>query len=491
MKKFSKYIFASLLVLSLGACEEYLDINTNPGTPIDAPIEALFPAAVASSAGQIGGWYQILGGLWSQYWTQSNAANQYKRYDGFNIVASDYDNLFNEIYSGALNDFHRVLTKAEEEESWNFYLMATVMQAYVFQMMADLYDQVPYSEAFEGNEGVFNPHYESGELIYADLLTRIDAALAKDLTDQEIKGSADFLFGGDMTNWKQFANTLKLKLFLRQCYANPTEAQAGVTALLGNADGFLGMDAAMTQFVDQASRSNPLYESDQRQLNTNSNLKASYTFMSWLEASADPRIDALFHPPAAGGVHASLYQGDYEVPSTVIDPTTISRALIQATDPVYFVSLAESHFLQAEAELRYGTAGNVKAQYDAGILAGFARLGFDGSAFIAPGGAYEFPAAGDMETKLKAIMTHKWACLAGAQNLEMFFETNRTGYPAQSAVTADDINYVPGELTYPVNAVLPVGSRPKRLLFPDIEKTRNENIPAEVPITTKVWWDQK
>ena len=490
MKKFSKYIFASLLVLSLGACEEFLDVNTNPGTPSDAPIEAIFPAAVASSAGQIGGWYQILGGLWSQYWTQSNAANQYKRIDGFNIVASDYDNLFNEIYSGALNDFQRVLTKAEEEESWNFNLMATVMQAYVLQVMADLYDRVPYTEAFQGDKGVLNPNYDSGESIYTDLLARIDAALAKDLDDQEIKGSADFLFGGDMTSWKQFANTLKLKMYLRQCYANPSVAQAGVTALLADANGFLGTDAAMTQFIDQASRSNPLYECDQRQLNTNSNLKASYTFMSWLEANFDPRLDELFRLPASG-THGSLVQGNYEIPSTVIDPTTISRALISPTDPVYFISAPESHFLQAEAELRYGIPGNVKAHYDAGILAGFARFGLDGSLFIAPGGFYAYPAAGDMETKLKAIMTQKWAALAGAQNLEMFFELNRTGYPAQSAVPADDVNYVPGELTDPVNTVLTGGARPKRLLFPDIEKQRNENIPAEVPITTKVWWDQK
>ncbi len=489
MKKISKYFLVSILVIALGACEEYLDINTDPNNPSDAPVEAVFPAAVASSAGQVGGYYQILGGLWSQYWTQSNAANQYKRYDGFNIVASDLDFIFTELFSGALNDYQRVLEKAEEEESWNFYLMATVMQAYVFQVLADLYDQVPYTEALKGDEGLLNPNYLGGQEIYDDLIARIDMALGNDLDAQEIKGSADFLFSGNMTAWKQFANTLKLKMYMRQCYARPTVAEDGITDLMADPAGFLTRDAAMTQFIDEPSRSNPLYESDQRQLNTNTNLRASHTFMSWLESNADPRIDALFHLPVTG-THEALLQGNYEVPSTEIDPTSISRALIKPTDPVYFISTAESYFLQAEAELRYGTPGNVKSLYDAGVMAGFARLGFDGSSFIVSGGAYEFPSSGDFETRLKAIMIQKWAALAGAQNLEMFYELNRTGYPEQSDVTGDVPSYVPGTLTDPVNSVLPAGQRPKRLLFPDVEKQRNDNIPDQVPITTEVWWDQ-
>ena len=48
MKKVIKYIFVSLLVMSFGSCEEYLDVNDPPGSPSDAPIEAIFPAAVAT-----------------------------------------------------------------------------------------------------------------------------------------------------------------------------------------------------------------------------------------------------------------------------------------------------------------------------------------------------------------------------------------------------------------------------------------------------------
>ena len=31
---------------------------------------------------------------------------------------------------------------------------------------------------------------------------------------------------------------------------------------------------------------------------------------------------------------------------------------------------------------------------------------------------------------------------------------------------------------------------PKRIVFPDNERSRNTNTPAQVPITTPVWWGQ-
>jgi len=35
---------------------------------------------------------------------------------------------------------------------------------------------------------------------------------------------------------------------------------------------------------------------------------------------------------------------------------------------------------------------------------------------------------------------------------------------------------------------LAAGQLPRRLVFPDVEKNRNSNTPAIVPIQTGVWW---
>ena len=491
MKKIIKFNTAILIILLLNACsKDFLDVNVDPNNPSSATPELVFPAAVLSAAGQIGGYYNIVGGIWSQYWTQNNASNQYKNYDGFSIQPTDLNGNFTELYAGCLNDLRFVKEKSKEASNWSFYLMATVMEAYTFQFLADVYDQIPFTEACQGATGIFTPKYNTGQEVYDGIVARIDTALIKDLNASTVKdpGDADFLFGGDMDSWIQFANTLKLKIFLRQAYARPSIAQAGVTALYTAGGNFLGQDAAVTQFIDEAGKSNPLYESDQRQLNTDQNLKASMTFFSWLASTADPRLAKLYIPGSGG--QKAMEQGDFNQPTTVLIATTVSRALLHAVDPVYFVSEAESYFLQAEAVLRGWGTGNVKTLYDAGVTAAFAKYGLDASALIDVDGDYEYPAAGTTEAKLKAIIIQKWASMAGSQGMEAFFEHNRTGYPEYSTVRATNVAYKPGQFCYPINGVT-AGSWAKRLLFPDTEKSRNPNTPAQIPITTKVWWDKK
>jgi len=498
MRKITTYIFSLAMLTSLWGCEnDYLDVNVDPNNPpaeVGTP-ELIFPSAVASTAVRVGGEYAVLGGMWSQHWTQSNAANQYKSVDQYNITSSSYNGAFSEMFSGALNDYTFVINKAEEDENWIFYLMGTVMKAYNYQIMVDLYDQLPYDEAFQGDANL-TPVYEGGQAIYAKLIASIDNALTKDFSvgTNTVPGKKDFLFEGDLTKWKQFANTLKLKMYLRMINAAPAEAQAGVTALFANGIGFLNMDAAMTQFEDAPDKSNPFYEYNFRQLNVATNLRASNTLMSYLVDNSDTRLDAIYK--AGSGGQFALYQGQFNASSTEIDPNVPSVAKQSPIEPVRFISAAESYFMQAEAIARYGVSGDAKAMYDAGVTAAFGQFSFDtqydeyeldATPFIAAGGVYEFPSAGSLEEKVESIITQKWVSCVGSHSLESFFEQNRTGYPKVSSVPGDDNSYVPGQFTYSLEGVTG-GLFPKRLVFPDVEINRNPNTPAKVAVTEKVWW---
>ena len=75
-----------------------------------------------------------------------------------------------------------------------------------------------------------------------------------------------------------------------------------------------------------------------------------------------------------------------------------------------------------------------------------------------------------------------------SHSLEAFFEHNRTGYPRYSAVYSNVAGYIPGQFVYPKNGVTN-GQFAKRLIFPDIERSKNPNTPPEEPVTKKVWWD--
>jgi hypothetical protein len=355
------------------------------------------------------------------------------------------------------------------------------MKAYTVQVLVDLYDMIPYSEALQGQTNL-QPKFDDGYSVYNALLSEIDSALGRDFRSTTLNATdatADLIFEGDMDNWERFANTLKLKMYLRMVNAKAAEAEAGIKAMYASNANFLVTGAGITVFEDNPNYSNPFYEQNIRRLNTNNNLRASETFVSWLRQNNDPRIVSYFGSTNPGTVH----QGDFANPTPAYG--TAAVFVQHATDPVWFISEAESYFMQAEARERYFAGAGAKALYDAGVTAAFEQLGLAPGALLT--GAYAYPTTGTFQQKLEAIIVQKWASFPGTHDLEGFFEKNRTGFPKTSPVYSTDPTYVPGQLVYSKNGVTG-GAFPKRLLFPDIERARNRNTPAEVPITTKVWW---
>ena len=144
--------------------------------------------------------------------------------------------------------------------------------------------------------------------------------------------------------------------------------------------------------------------------------------------------------------------------------------------------------MQAEALERYFGGTGAKAEYDAGVVASFARNGDNAAPFLASGGNYAYPQSGSFDDKLEAIIVQKWASLPGSHAIEAFFERNRTGYPQTSTVYSTSSGYIPGRIVYSKTGITN-GLFPKRLIFPDLETSRNSNAPADQPLTAKVWWD--
>ncbi|KIO76459.1 hypothetical protein TH53_14530 [Pedobacter lusitanus] len=496
MKKIfnKKVAVVSLLVLSLG-CKKSLDINQSPNYPPveSATMETLFPAAVLSTAGRVGGDLSIVCGMWAQYWTQNNNSSQFRNVDTYDLQSASafVDGPYTQLYAGGLYDYTTGLALANTSKNYRYKLMYTVMKAYTYQVLVDLYDKVPYSEAFQIGT-ILQPKFDDGYTIYQALIKDMDDALSKDYrtgpwTDEQ--RATDFVFGAEELKevqfdyWEKFANTLKLKMYLRMVNAKPAEAEAGIRALYGANAKFLDISAQVNLFVNVPNKSNPFFEYNFRRLNTPDNLKASATFTSWLDKNADPRAKVYF---GVDNPVPSINQGDYLNGSTHPEYNDAVNVVVKANDPVPFISAAESYFMQAEALERYFGGAGAKDMYDKGVAAAFAQVKITPPASLLV--TYAYPATGNFETKLEAIITQKWASMFGSHGLEAFFEQNRTGYPKISAVYSDDPAYIPGQIVYAPNGVTGEGNFPRRFVFPDSEVRRNSNTPAAVPITTKVWW---
>lgn len=490
--KYSVLIAGFLGILGTG-CKKTLDINQSPNVPgLDQGTPQLvFPAAVMGTVARVGGDLAILGAIWGQYGTQSALSSQYRQMDSYNVDGSQLNGVYSGLFASGLKNYQFVMDRAEATGDWNYFLMGTVMKAYTTQVLADLYDQIPFSEALQGADNL-NPSFDDGYSIYQTLLDEIDDALSKDFdastnTPPSLIGNTDLIFQGNMDRWVQFANTLKLKMYLRMVNSHPTEAQAGIEDLYNSGAQFLNVSAGVSGFTNEPGRDNPMYEQNIRQLNTPDNIRASRTLVSFLEDNVDTtRMVYFFGSKNPGSIH----QGDF----LSTDPSygSAARLVQRPTDPVIFISEAESYFMQAEARERYFAGAGAKDLYDQGVATSFVNMGgtaTQAAMYTGPGGAYEYPSGGSLQDKIEAIITQKWIALGyGVHYIEAFFEKNRTGFPRTSPVYSDNAAYVPGQWVVSNNSVLPAGQMPRRLVFPDAETTRNANAPAVVPITTPVWW---
>lgn len=504
IKIFTAVIFLAFISQLFLACEkDFLDINTDPNAPTNVPGYVIFPAAVMSTTGNLSTRLGVTMGIWSQHFTQGNTANQYKDIDAFSLNYSDYEGSWTEFYSGALNDYKTIIDVSEKNKDWTMYMMATIMKAYTYQYIVDLWDNVPYSEA-----GVkYYPKFDKGHDIYKALIASIDNALSKDVTNLPANiASYDMVFAGDVAKWKKFANTLKLKLYIRMYKVDPKNTE--IAALLSGGN-LLDENAGILSFEDSNDHRNPLNENNFHGLNTANNLVASNTMLMYLKKNNDPRYRRFYKAleedetkwiglPANEWV--GLDQGDNT--NTVIKSGELSLINIRATDPVFFISKAESYFLQAEANLLLGQ--DAKVNYDKGVVAALSQYkpdkdyvlssadaaAFDVNAFVAAGGVYEYPSAGTAAVKLEAIIQQKWVALyQGTNSVEAYIEFVRTGYPKVSTVSYSDESYIYGQFVYPKNGVTK-GVFPKRLPSVKEENVNNPNADELVDAFQPVWWNK-
>jgi len=477
-----------LLVLILNSCSGEIDTTVNPNTPNEVDKKFMLTAAEASLATTSGGALGNLGGFLAQYHTQSPSASQYLDIDTYNMNTDFANRLWTELYAGCLNDLQRVKSESISDGETGSTLIATALEVYTFQILTDVFGDIPYFEAFQAPNNI-TPMVDSQRDIYLDLIAKLNAAITL-YTNNPVDttmDSNDVVYGGDMTEWTRFANTLLLKLHLRLAYtadANPVAVQALLTQ-----DNFLTSDALFNAYSGAIDGSNPFYDVQIDRLGDVNNV-GSASLVEFYASNADPRLNATFRPTAAS-LFTSLDQGNRGAfPSN--QATDYSRPNVLATTPVYFMTVAESNFLQAEALIRYSAGTGAAAKYNAGVMNSFLTYGLDpagATTLTNAGGTYEYVVDANVETALRQVIVQKWAALAYVNNIEAFIETNRTQFPETVAFGSE--NYATGNFVASIGSVLGGTETPNSLFYPDNEVTRNPNVTQKTSLIEKVWWDQK
>lgn len=470
MKKISSTLLLATALVFTG-CQDWLDINTNPNYLEETDYSLLMPSVELRLAEKVGYDLALYGHFWSQYVNQNSSTNQYYSVSQYNVTNSSFTGVWSYLYSGVLPGIREVKERAAQDPNGQEYLFeASILECYTFYLLTSLYDSVAYNEGYIKES--FEPHFDSGEAMQSILIANLEEIRAMNM--DTIKASAqvhiaasaatDMIFQHNVTNWLKFANTLYLKILLRDFTAN----QAKITALLAE-DKFLDVkDADFDNFKDEPDKSNPFYESDRRQLNTPYNIRACNDILNVLDSS-DPRIKYFYTKTHNTNSFGTKY-------GVRVKPTASWALNLEPTTPVYFGTIDEAEFLKAEAYARLNDPVSAETAYNAALAAAFERVDCDPDTLITT--SYKFDGTGTAEQMVEQIINMKWASNVKGLAIESWFDLSRTGYPTRgTTITA-------------FSGVLGTGRYPYRFIYSKTSADYNANSPQTREVYEKMWWQK-
>ncbi|AIZ64518.1 hypothetical protein PK28_14075 [Hymenobacter sp. DG25B] len=516
MKVIFRVLLAASLVTAATGCESFLDINDNPNQATSVNADALLANALTVTAANYHGAatnYNSYSSFAVGQLAKSGTVSGFSEERTYNYTNTYYQNLFNATYDN-LNDYNLIEQQAAAYPKQA--AIAKIMKVYNFLLLVDQYGDIPYTNALKGIADI-TPSYDKQEDIYKDFIVQLKAVIGD--IDAATEGETtvitlpeDVVFKGNMTRWKQFANSLRLRILLRESEA--VDVKAEMALLEAEHDGFIDRDVQVQPgYAGNTGQQNPFYNrygfaaGAVRTTSEYSFVVPTEYIVSQYVDNNDPRITQLYvktkrdDKPAYVG--ADL--GAANIPTfAAANPTIPGRFLIGGTflrganAPTVLMLLAEHLFSKAEAEHRGLLSGGeaaAKVDFDNGIKASFMHTfrpattapATVASATDATPGIPEYnqyiaanlanplvnyDKAGGKE--LEVILTQKYIAENIVASTEAWDDFRRTGLP---------------KFKVSLQAAGPV---PNRLFYPLAETNTNAaNLPTGVTQYTKLFWDVK
>lgn len=420
MKPLFKVLFAAALATATSGCKDFLDVNANPNVATSVTPDALLANALVTTAANYTGGvsagsnYNSYSSFAAGFWGKSGTVSGFSQERTYTYSTTYYQALWNNTYDN-LEDYQQIQTQGATTFP-NHAAIARIMKVYNYLLLVDEYGDIPYTNALKGLANT-TPSYDKAADIYKDLVVQLKGAVADINTaaanaNAPVVGNEDVVFGGGATGmlrWKQFANSLRLRILLRESSTNDaalnTYVATEMATLQTAADGFIARDVVVNPtYTANTNQQNPFYDrygfaagATRAQSEYSYILPTNYIIRQY-ESNSDPRITQLYRvgqknvagTTTAVAGYAGTDLGEGTPPQ--FDPTdgaTVGSRFLQggtflksATAPTVLMLLSEQLFSKAEAETRnLFTGGDAAARQDFynGILASFITTYRDGN----------------------------------------------------------------------------------------------------------------
>ncbi|HMI66608.1 MAG TPA: SusD/RagB family nutrient-binding outer membrane lipoprotein, partial [Cyclobacteriaceae bacterium] len=269
MKKNIFYTIIAILLVAVIGCKDYLDVNTNPNAPTVTVPDLVLSGALTESARILSADMNAYAAYWAGYWSASGTysnSGDIRRF--FNLNNTNFQNVWSNCYLNAAN-YNYVENASKSIANYdNFRAISKIMKVYDFHTLIDNYGNIPYTSALKGFKSL-SPTYDDASVVYEALSAQLDSAVAiiqnAPTGTVVLAKTVDIMFQGDMNNWAKLANTMNLRLLLRQSEIGSKSAfiTAELAKINANGAGFLDSDAIINPGYAKATNlQNPFWETN-------------------------------------------------------------------------------------------------------------------------------------------------------------------------------------------------------------------------------------
>ena len=539
MKKYIQYAFTALAFMGLTtSCDNFGDVNIDPEHLNEGNVsyEMVFSNAQHQALGSDWDVWRN-GAIYAAQWNQHIAAGGWWWSYGLNSFSDGYSSaLWDALYAGsrgAVRDITTVMDYWKEHNMDEYYQMARIMRVYIIHRMTDLYGDVPYSEA--GRPALFSyPKYDAQEDIYKDMLKELDEAQAALGNGMSSIGKQDLYFNGDLKQWKQFANSMIIRLGMRLSKVQPEEAKKWVAkglqngpvlrtednCILNHAGGNVNDDSSepyakvyaqldpAVAFINKTFFDILKDRKDPRipliMTVVSKNPTAPLTSPDYNYGSSDPDIQkglpGCYSISPSSDYFIGLYYPEFKdedylnnLKSTYSQPNRFTYA--DPEGPTFIVTAAQTNLLLAEAAYRGWINGSAEDYYKAGVKAAMEQFAQFPSGkklydtYLTPESIQEYLKNNpyDASNALEQINTQYWiTCFC--DEYETFSNWRRSGYPKLSypdlhLKEVSGVNHnLSRRFTYPSN---------ESLINADHFNEAVQKLEHGNTFESRVWWDKK
>lgn len=418
MKRNSVRIFIGSVVLFtlifMISCQKKLDsAYLNPNSPVDEPIENIFPGLISNfivSYSAAGTNYGILPdgiyiGRYLQYWNNNvltslggNGGSQYDEMGGTVGSSDAFGSMWAAFYYGQGQNLNYLVSRGASEKKWDYVGAARAIRAWGWLEMADQYaNGIVIKQAFNTSLSTFK--YDSISLAYDSCRAACFDALNylnMPVSGSQFAASDAYFYSGDIQKWKKFIYGL-----LARSYAyisNKNNYSADSVIKYANLAMTVNGDNAICRFAGAGPHGSATYNYyGPYRGNIGSLLQSAYIadLMSGRNTGAfngvqDPRCWYLLREDSSGTFHgvtpgqsATTTLPKNQIPfnfwgrgglSTGAPSTDQARYIFRDTSAFPIMTASEMQFLAAEAYFRKGDKTNALAAYENAISLNFDML---------------------------------------------------------------------------------------------------------------------